>query len=353
MVGKRANKRLERAEKRVGKYLKHPYLPNTWWHQKLKLSHHEHTGKLLPRRHTSSGILLLIFILTGWYITILTTNTLASSSLSGSVTVSGIVNGPAPTVPPIISRPFNDEKFSEPLVYVRGICVDGLFVEIYRNGIFAGSSMCSSESFDIQITLLTGLNKITAKHLDSLGQQSPVSDEVQVSYQVESIQSTSNDTVGSGSVVSVLPFTMITDSIYIGSHVRENLGLRLRWSGGYPPYAVVVDWGDGKTDIFSLTSAGDTEIKHAYQTGGTFGIRVSASDSKGSKAFIQTAAVISVDDAGTVKGRIKQNDGLASAYLPETFYSVWRVYVFGVVTVSVFWLGERAMYYRLSKHVDK
>lgn len=351
MVKKKNNTVLE-IEKGVEKFIKHPHLPRTWLHQKLKLNHRKHTGKVLPKKETSYGVLMLIFILSGWIFTILTTNALASSSISGSITVSGIVNGPAPTDAPIISRPFNGEKYSDSRVTVRGICSSGLFVEIYRNNIFAGTVLCSADAFEIEISLVAGLNSIKAKHIDSIGQHGPESNMVEVSYQQDSIVST-NDKPNDVNPVTVLPFTMITDSIYVGSHVRENLSLRLRWSGGVAPYAVVVDWGDGKSDIFSLNYAGDTEIKHAYQAAGTYGIRISASDSKGAKAFIQTAAIVSVEGAGTTKAKVSESNGFASVRMPENFYAVWRVYVFGISVVSVFWLGERVMYYKLSKHVDK
>ena len=78
-------------------------------HKKLKLSHHKHTGRRLPRSETSHGVLLVILLLTGGLL-------LASKELvlavppdqSGQVQVAGIVKGPAPDR--AAGSPYNRDK---------------------------------------------------------------------------------------------------------------------------------------------------------------------------------------------------------------------------------------------------
>jgi hypothetical protein len=69
-----------------------PRRKKSWLHRRLKLSHHKHTGKHLHRAESSFGVLVIIVAICGGLLFFATKASAAtSSSLNGSLLVSGVV----------------------------------------------------------------------------------------------------------------------------------------------------------------------------------------------------------------------------------------------------------------------
>lgn len=55
-------------------------------------------------------------------------------------------------------------------------------MQVYDNGVMAGSAMCTGGSFSVQISLFAGTNELSATVFDDLEQAGPVSNIVTVTY---------------------------------------------------------------------------------------------------------------------------------------------------------------------------
>lgn len=197
----------------------------------------------------------------------------------GSVGLEGRINSPPPTQAASITFPLNGASFTTLPVTVTGICPKGTIVKIFKNNVFGGSGDCPNGSFSIQIDLFSGRNELVARVYDTLDQQGPDSNIVVVNFPLSEFS-------GSNRISLTSSFAKK------GANPSETLLWPLSLSGGEGPYAITVDWGDGKTsDIISQQFAGVFNIKHVYDTAGTYTVIVRASDKNGDLAFLQLIGV--------------------------------------------------------------
>src|SRR5437868_4110172 len=102
-------------------------------HQRLKLAPWRHSGQLLPHKHTSHGVLLVIIVAVGIMLAIATKALQVSAgtlSQQGDITVSGTVPGPPPSQPAVILVPKNGQVFNTSPIDVSGTCPANVVVEI-------------------------------------------------------------------------------------------------------------------------------------------------------------------------------------------------------------------------------
>lgn len=228
---------------------------------------------------------------------------------SGSVDVSGIVPGPPPATPPTITVPAQDAVFSQKNIDVKGDCTPGLVVRIFRNAIFAGSALCQSDgTFALMIDLTEGRNDLIARQYDSLDQSSPDSDTVSVFYNPPQAQpslpgETPPSSTSSGQTTSTPPsqvaqFQLIIDYDYSFRGISPNVPLHLpiHFSGGTPPYAIAVNWGDGSTTVVSRESADQFFVDHTYKKAGAYNVKIRISDKNGNTAYLQFVLIVNGKD---------------------------------------------------------
>lgn len=196
-----------------------------------------------------------------------------------------------PTIGATIVSPGAGASFSKSPITVSGICPRGLLVQIYDNDVMAGSVMCDSGSFSIEVSLFAGTNELKAIVYDDLYQAGPVSNIVTVTFM---------DT----------NFTRFGDLMTLTSNYGRRSAANdtplvwpLQLSGGMGPYAFSIDWGDGsEPQLLSQAFAGLININHVYKKAGIYRVNVNAADSNSVKAFLQVVAVsngeaVAVDDA--------------------------------------------------------
>ena len=198
---------------------------------------------------------------------------------SGSVGLEGRISAPPPSTPATISFPRDGAVISDQPVTVTGICPVGLLVKVFKNNVFSGSVQCVNGSFSIQIDLFSGVNELVARVYDDLDQAGPDSNIVRV---------TSPNAVNNiGAKIS-----LTSSFAKRGANPGEKLSWPITLTGGNGPYAISVDWGDGKTpDIISQTFPGTFNIEHQYDTPGVYNIIVRATDKDGNVAFLQLVGV--------------------------------------------------------------
>jgi hypothetical protein len=255
----------------------------------------------------------------------------------GTSGVQGTVQTPPPTTAATIGSPTNGQIFTSMPITVSGLCPNGLLVKIFANNVFVGSAMCSNGSYILQVNLLDGRNDIVARVFDPLDQPGPDSNIVTVTYINDQFRTTG------------VPLLTLT-SIYArrGANPGEELLWPITISGGTPPYAISVDWGDGKGDnLYSQEFSGTFNIRHVYESAGIYVVVVRATDKNGQTAFLQLV--------GQANGSVTQSntDNGGSSVITRTVV-LWIPAAIAIPLIFFsFWLGRRYELAALRRHLER
>lgn len=250
---------------------------------------------------------------------------------------------PAPfvTSPAVINSPVDGERFSSIPIPVRGTCPsNAAYVNIFRNNLMSGTAICSGGLFQLSIDLFPGQNDLVAHVYNSTDDEGPVSDTVSVFYDVPKPPVLAPGTP----IPSSPPFTLKTAFVYKGYIVGQTIKWPIEISGGYAPYAVSIDWGDGTSDVISRTQDGQFDISHKYSSSGgykgSYIIKIQASDSAGQKAYIQFFVIVNSTAEITPAASI-YNKPPPSLTSDKWLWLAWPAYVLLLLLVVSYWLGER------------
>jgi hypothetical protein len=247
----------------------------------------------------------------------------------------GTLVQPPPSNAPTITLPSNNQSFEQIPITVTGLCTDDLLVRIFKNNVFGGSAICENGSYSIQTDLFGGQNQLTARVYDDLDQASPVSNTVTVTYLIDvPVVPGSPDEVGQR-------IALTTTFARKGADPGEELIWPITLSGGRNPYALSVDWGDGKSDLLSQESAGTFDLKHIYDNPGVYKVIMKATDADGISAFLQVV--------GIANGAVTVGTGAQGNEAPVVTKTkvLWQpAAIMFPLLLSTFWLGKR---YQLQK----
>jgi hypothetical protein len=299
----------------------------------LKLSHPAHSGRIRPHEHTSYVPLGILLLVVGLSLIAYTAAASSPGPEAGSIGLTGTVPADPPTVPASITTPKNQQRFSASPVTVTGTCPLDTLVEIYKNDIFAGSTLCtSSGSFVLDVDLIFGQNKIIAKVYDTLNQAGPDSTEITIFYDVLPAQSGALSPLELGGTQLVLN----TDAVFRGSFPGQELSMPLDVLGGTPPYAINIQWGDSNNKVVPRNNNETFRTGHVYSKPGTYQISVQATDAAGRVAFITVASIINgqPETAGTGSTN-------TPASTTNQLLVLWPLYTSAIGILGSFWLGEK------------
>lgn len=257
---------------------------------------------------------------------------------SGSIGVGGTIPSAPPSKAPTITTPRNGQSFTGIPITVAGLCTSGLLVKVFANNVFVGSAQCVDGSYSLQVDLFGGRNDLVARAFDALDQPSPDSNIVTVTFD----DSQFNQTGTSG---------LILTSSYAkrGANPGDVLTWPVILSGGTGPYALSIDWGDGKpTDLKVVQLTGTIDLSHVYDSAGVYTITVRASDKNGLIAFLQLV--------GVANGAITSNaPGKNNTPTTKTIVKVlWLPAALMMLLLPIsFWLGRRYELASLRKHLQR
>jgi hypothetical protein len=220
-------------------------------------------------------------------------------------------------------------------ITVSGLCQTGLLIKVFANNVFVGSTVCANGSYELQIDLFSGRNDIVTRVYDALDQAGPDSNVVTVTFNDAQFDSF-------GTRVS-----LTSDYARRGANPGEELDWPVTIAGGTPPYALSVDWGDGKpADLQSVAFADTVTLKHTYDVAGSYHMIVKATDAKGTSAFLQLV--------GVANGAIQATAaGSKTPTVTKTVVVWWPLVVFIPLILAAFWLGRRHELYTLRKHLEE
>lgn len=259
---------------------------------------------------------------------------------SGSVGLEGTVSAPPPTTAAVISFPRDGAVINDLPVTVTGICTTGLLVKLFKNNVFAGSGQCTNGSFSIQIDLFSGANELIARVYDDLDQAGPDSNIVTVTFPTAGFNQ--------GTRVS-----LTSSFAKRGANPTQKLSWPITLTGGTGPYALSVDWGDGKTaDIISQAFPGTFNIEHIYDSPGVYNVVVRAVDKNGNVAFLQLVAVA---NGPLSQSSAKASEGGSSNEPGKTTTKIlWQPAAISIpLIVSTFYLGRKYELYTLRRRLEQ
>ena len=309
----------------------------------LKLSHHAHTASHRPHEHTSYVPLFFLLLLVGSSLTLFTSTAFLArpGPEPATIGITGVVPGKPPTEAATIDVPSGNTRVTKTPITVSGTCPENLLVEIYKNDIFGGSTMCGSGgTYTIQIDLLIGRNVLTAHVYDSLSQSGPVSNEVTVYYDVPPNATGQLAPLTFGGEQLVLN----TDAVFRGTFPDETLSVPIDIIGGRAPYALNILWGDTTNKVISRPSNQTFRASHVYSKPGVYSISIQATDADGRVAFLTVAAIVNGQPYAAAAATATPDQTIM-----ERLLILWPLYVIAFTIVTSFWLGERREKHVLEK----
>lgn len=260
---------------------------------------------------------------------------------NGATGVQGKISSPPPTQAAVISIPRAGQTFTTQPVEVSGICPRDTLVKVFKNNVFAGSVECTNGSFRLSIDLFDGQNELIARVYDALDQAGPDSQIVSVNYD--------DNKPGLESRVS------LTSNF---AKRGANPGSELRWpiilSGGIGPYALSVEWGDGKkADLISQQFPGTLDIKHTYDSPGVYNIVVKATDKNGGVAYLQLVGVANGPlSQQNTSNADDQKDGQSTT--KERKIILWQPAAILLPMIAAgFWLGKKHELSTLRRKIEQ
>lgn len=266
-----------------------------------------------------------------------------------NVLVTAQVHAPLVTSPAVITTPKNGQHFKNIPISVSGTCpANAGYVEIFRNNVLSGSALCDVNSnFQLSTDLATGRNDLTAHVFNITDDEGPVSSRVTVFYVAPNPppKTATNPSGGSGGQAAASPFLLTTSFLYKGYYIGQQVDWPLRISGGTPPYALNVSWGDGQNDVISRGAAGDFKISHSYSAAGSYKnsytIKINAADGAGQKAFLQFFVIVTSQTIAGPTGNIFSKPPPSLPGSHSWLWVAWPAYLLVLVMFLSYWLGER------------
>jgi hypothetical protein len=256
----------------------------------------------------------------------------------GSVGMEGRISSPPPTTAATISIPRTGQSFTTLPVTVSGICPKDLLVKLFKNNVFAGSVQCTNGSYSLIIDLFDGQNDLIARVYDALDQAGPDSNTVTVGYNTAQPEFKSR-------------VSLTSPIAKKGANPGQVLTWPITLSNGDGPYAVSVDWGDGKTpDLISRAFPGDFNIQHTYDKPGVYNILIKATDKNGGVAFLQLV--------GVANGALSQDTGNANNSGDSGTKTVTKILwqpaaILIPFIISTFWLGKKYQMHVLRQKIER
>lgn len=254
----------------------------------------------------------------------------------GSIGVEGVIPSAAPSRGATITTPRPGQVFTSNPITISGLCPTGLLVKVFSNNVFVGSAQCVGGSYSLQVDLFSGRNDLVVRVFDDLDQPGPDSEVVTV---------TLNDARFSPFGIPLISLT--SNYARRGANPGETLTWPISISGGTSPYAISVDWGDGKTqDLISQATAGTFTLEHIYDNAGTYTVTIRASDQNGVSAFLQLVAV--------ANGAVVAQPGDQDQQEKVVTRVLWEPAALLLPLIAIaFWLGRRYELAVIRKHLER
>ena len=254
---------------------------------------------------------------------------------SGSFGIEGTITSSPPSTPPTISIPTNGQSFRSEPVTISGLCSSDLLVRLFSNNVFIGAAQCTDDSYTITAGLFDGQNQLTAIEYDALNQNSPTSAVTAVAF-------------NSGATTNTPQLLLTSAYAERGATPGSILSWPISVSGGVPPYAISIDWGDASSaDLISQALAGTFTGQHTYNQAGVYNILIKATDQNGSVAYLQ---LVGIGNGTVAAGSLSGTSNTSTLVRAKAAW--WPTAVAVPFIIVSFWLGGRQQLVALRQKME-
>jgi hypothetical protein len=304
-----------------------------------------HKSRRRQKRLIHYPVVLFVVLCFGVLLVCWTVNAFADS-----ITVRATVPASLPSVAATITNPSDGAHLTFVPTSVSGTCPTNTYVEIFRNDVLSGTVLCQADNtYQLLIDLFAGKNELVPHVFNLTDNEGPIGLTTTVYYDVP--QQPTNPSLPSPEISTskptsnVEPLTLTSDFKVRGFYVGQNVKWELQITGGVKPFAVNVNWGDGKNSVISISKPGKFTIEHKYMAmggyRGSYPVKISASDSEGRQTYLQIFIVVNPKSPSIV----------GNIYTPpsSSFFStheyllkfLWPAYAVVALMALSFELGER------------
>jgi hypothetical protein len=264
--------------------------------------------------------------------------------IADTITITASVPAAPLTTPAVITSPTNGFTFNNQNIVVEGYCPDGSYVNVYDNGLFGGTSMCTTGgTFQLQLSLYLGENILVARPYNVTNQPGPNSSDVDVTYMLPA--------TAIPPTTPVLPLLLVSSFQYQTFGVNNTFSWQVQIKGGKPPITLTINWGDGKQSQVITDAHGYLNIKHNFSQQGYYPVIVKATDANGTTHILQLAALIRNPNSANIFSTNYTLPTPTASGLMKFFetarnwlWVAWPSLVILGLMIASFWLGERQEY---------
>ncbi len=303
-------------------------------HEKLKLQHHRHTGKLLHHRHTSYRGLAVVLVLAASLM--VGVSTLGHAAADTLLSIYGTAPVAIPSASAIIAVPAENATVTSAYLLVAGSCplvTPQVVIAMEVDGIAAGSAMCDSNNdFSIPVTLTVGPHSLVARTYTIVGNAGVDSTPLHVTYQPPAAVLTSAAS-GTGPLV----LSADTSFLYLGA------SRTVTWSGTVSSDHVLINWGDKSQDEHTI-QPGMQHFTHHYGSLQSYNMTILLSDATGHTVREQYAVAAYTTAGSGGVGAGGTNIPITTGRNSSEASTTWGLYGLFLTTLSVcaiIWLEAR------------
>jgi hypothetical protein len=276
--------------------------------------------------------------------------------LADTVSITATVPAAVLTTPAVITTPTDGFSFNTSSILVNGYCPDGSYVNVYDNGGFSGTSMCTTGgTFQLEMTLFVGTNDIVARAYNVTNVAAPDSTAITVTYTIATTPTAPTaptaPTTPTPTPTAVLPLLLVSNFQYQTFTVNNTFSWKVQIQGGAPPITLTISWGDSKQTEVIRNATGVLTIKHTFSQQGYYPVIIKATDADGNVHILQLAALIRNPNAANIYSTNYILPTPTASSLSKFFESTktwlwiaWPSLAIIALMITSFWLGERQEY---------
>lgn len=263
----------------------------------------------------------------------------------------------------VIQSPVSGLTVSDKPLNISGYCPNDAYVKLFRNGMFSGVAICQDNRFEITTDLFAGRNELQAQAFNITDSPGPRTASIDINYM-------SPHSAGASAARYVPPLILSDVAYDPGQHpllVKTDYEFKvvrnpnaytqqLQVLAGTPPYAVQLNWGDGRSSELVRTTDEPFAIEHTYVASGQYPVWATITDAAGKEVSLQLAAFIRQSGEQVATGNLAApGNGSTHAGAPASSFNwlqyAWPTYAVVGIMVLSFWLGERREYLKLTAHI--
>jgi len=261
------------------------------------------------------------------------------------INVSAVVPAPIPSGVPVFTAPPDGTVTENPEVTFEGTCpvvTPAVIIVLYDGPDVLGSTPCLADgTFRLTATLREGTRVIVATVMTITGGVGQSSAPLHVTYQPRSnAPGVPGGTIGPTAPSLPEALEIHSEKPFLFYTVNRPVNWNGRFSGGTPPYTIIISWGDDETTTRLGVGTNPVSFPHTYRELRQYTVSVTVTDKNGLSLTRYYAAI----PGGTPA---------PETYIPETTSTratsygldyVYPLFIGLVISLAALWLYQIIRY---------